>query len=657
MGWTWEFISAYRLQKDKVNEYLVSLFGQYDFNTTILSAHISDLARGAAPQAITTVANALPPESIQLKRFQIPPQALVDDYPFEHHLDDHYEKLNKRENQLFVSAENGTSLNFLELNDADGRWKSEKVQNFARLQTILNLNPNNHTVQRDPKCRFLFLWGGHSLGRLYSTRQMLMTYFTYHQVLPNFLDFLYPFGEQQYPQDSCTNYFRAECRISENDHYTAIKEDLGRSGRNFGLCYSLKSVERSGSQPSWPWSVRHSSFYHSFDVETGATNWIIVKGNDTMKRRMTKLSETASFNDPSLHESVERLFSATFDVHLVSCDWAGENWRWYLNFLEEEFQQLTRQSYAVPVTMDVSPEIGPLPTRRSTLRAVPEVANSAWYSGRGVSPARPAQEPRGQPPPPSNPPMAPPSGPGHAVPMRTLPAHSEKQRVMDVFNFDDLQRLQFIEEKAIEALLVLESNAKVMAQMRQYYEILPNYEGWPEELKTKCDRKLQRFIFALENAENHIITQKARAETLLRILGNRRSMLYGILEYRNLEASKQATQKSQESADKMQILTEEMNQVAFKTARQTALMTLIAFVTIVYLPATFISTVMSTSIVQWNTENGRSELVYSWPALRTFLEASLPLTGITVLLCGGAFLLWIRNESGMRRRAYLQQFP
>ena len=35
MAWTWDFIYAYRLQKDKVNEYLVSLFGQYDFSTTV----------------------------------------------------------------------------------------------------------------------------------------------------------------------------------------------------------------------------------------------------------------------------------------------------------------------------------------------------------------------------------------------------------------------------------------------------------------------------------------------------------------------------------------------------------------------------------------------------------------------------------------------
>lgn len=57
----------------------------------------------------------------------------------------------------------------------------------------------------------------------------------------------------------------------------------------------------------------------------------------------------------------------------------------------------------------------------------------------------------------------------------------------------------------------------------------------------------------------------------------------------NINASKKATNQSLSSTVEMAGLTKEMHHVALKTARQTALMTIIAFVTVVYLPATLMA--------------------------------------------------------------------
>src|SRR2546423_15552359 len=40
-------------------------------------------------------------------------------------------------------------------------------------------------------------------------------------------------------------------------------------------------------------------------------------------------------------DSPSRAFAATLAVHLALCDWVVENWRWYLNFLDDRMQSIT----------------------------------------------------------------------------------------------------------------------------------------------------------------------------------------------------------------------------------------------------------------------------------------------------------------------------
>jgi hypothetical protein len=87
-----------------------------------------------------------------------------------------------------------------------------------------------------------FIYAPHSRERLKTTRQMLMFVFTYYQIMPDFLDFIFPFGKQLYTQDFHFSGFRHEERLSEDDRGLNLSH-LGRSGRDVRMCYSLKSVE------------------------------------------------------------------------------------------------------------------------------------------------------------------------------------------------------------------------------------------------------------------------------------------------------------------------------------------------------------------------------------------------------------------------------
>jgi hypothetical protein len=107
---------------------------------------------------------------------------------------------------------------------------------------------------------------------------MLCFLFSYVQVMPCFLDFVFPFGEQEYAQDFYFSGLREETSLDSGGGYPAISE-LGRSGREMRLCYNLRSVEASSGQTNLPWSIRQTAVYHEFDIETGRSVWITVKGN------------------------------------------------------------------------------------------------------------------------------------------------------------------------------------------------------------------------------------------------------------------------------------------------------------------------------------------------------------------------------------------
>jgi hypothetical protein len=65
--------------------------------------------------------------------------------------------------------------------------------------------------------------------------------------------------------------------------------------------------------------------------------------------------------------------------------------------------------------------------------------------------------------------------------------------------------------------------------------------------------------------------------------------LYGILEYRSMEATKLLAERSQLSAENMEDLTRDMDKLARETKGETVSMRIITLVTLFFLPGTFIS--------------------------------------------------------------------
>ncbi|KAI9773493.1 MAG: hypothetical protein M1839_002075 [Geoglossum umbratile] len=612
--WVWDQVDSYDLDQRDLERYLRRLFGNYNFFTKRTRLPEQLLATPSMQQFLESWdAAATYPASL----------ARHDTYLY--NLEGYVKRLDCREKDLF-STESRARLDFWDFDKVAQEFKPACVSSADGLKK--KICAGDRPARKDPQCRFLFVHAPSSRAQLRITREMLMLSLTYHQVMPAYLDFLFPLGRQVYQRDFHFSGFQHENHLTACEQGLRIPE-LGRSGRDLQLCYSLKSVEPSESNPSRPWSIRQTAIYHSFDIETGAATWILTKGNELMKDRVQLATGPHRLHPPELtsFETVAAAITASLATHLIFCSWSGENWRWYINFLEEELQDKTRRVLLPTGDTPTSP------ISEKTLTEEPGLMT---------------------------PPMLPSSQPFPPSPRENSYRPSGRRGMSDQqdFSFSQLQRVQSIEDKANETLLVLKANISVLTELEDCYRHIFDCDNRPKELAAYCKDDYVRFESRITSIRNDLRMQQSRVETLLHLLDDRKSLLYGILEYRCMEASKELAQKAQQSAKNMEKITQDMHNIARKTKQETVSMRIITLVTLFFLPGTFISlgqTLMSTDIIKFQDKSaGKPGRTFQPGALQLYLAISLPLMFITFLSWYGVY--WWVNRKDRRKSSKLGVF-
>ena len=340
------------------------------------------------------------------------------------------------------------------------------------------------------------------------TRYMLVTAFTYHQVMARFVDFLFSFGKQDHPKDFHFSGLYDEMHLSDDQPSLSLP-DLGRSGTDFKMCYNLKSVESSSSQPHFPWSVRQLAVYHSFDVITGKSFWIMIKGDELIKRRIKAATDPSSHPNLDLPSPLQS-FLVTLAVQLIIFDWCREQWRWYISYLEELQEITTRRALTMSFDRPATLPSNDTPSRAATApvgkvkRAVTQIIKRAASATGTLPPPIPLQ---------SIPQTAP------------LPEFEPDLENTKSFSFSDLQKVQSYEEKVRELLLVVGSNIKIVTAIKDYYMELVESSEFPDEIKLGSTRKIKDFQRAVFSIVNDLEMQHSRASMLLSTLTNRKGLV------------------------------------------------------------------------------------------------------------------------------------
>jgi len=468
-----------------------------------------------------------------------------------------------------------------------------------------------HTLASRPKtdsCSPSFINGANSRSRLKISREMLTLIFTYLQVMPVFLDFLFPLGQQWFPQDLYYSGFRYEVRLTEYDKSPGI-EKLNRSGKSFQLCYGLKSAEIANSGVPQEWSVRHSALHLYFDISTGYANWVLVKGNDLLRKRLEDLQVLTPFAKRVAHElcgrpseprastgKVSESFAASLRTHLLFCDWSAENWRWYLNFLDDQLQESTRHWTSIILESSPAPRVTKPPTVHRKLTGLESthtqamadatITNKNKQTTTNKSSQTQVSSPTHSPPPP-------PLSIGGDIGNSHGFTPSDPSEAYEQISYDDVQKIESLREITGSVLLHLEMNVDITQELEDFYENIikdPDFQDHLDTSKSLAD--MAYFIRRLRGIRKDTSVQLSRAKTLLNTVNGRRDVLFEMLEYRNMMASKQFGLQAQRSAFGMSVMTESivsMHKIAKRTGKETVSMKVITLVTLFFLPGTFIA--------------------------------------------------------------------
>jgi Mg2+ and Co2+ transporter CorA len=155
----------------------------------------------------------------------------------------------------------------------------------------------------------------------------------------------------------------------------------------------------------------------------------------------------------------------------------------------------------------------------------------------------------------------------------------------------DIQDLQHWQDKTNETVMVLEANAKILRALRKFYSDLVARKDFPEALRRLCEDDLVTFLSQLDEITSDFDMQIARARLLLKIISDRKEL---VLQHLQSQASER---------------TEQLNR---NLEREAIVMRIITIVTLLYLPATFVS------VSDWN--------LWAMPLLTCSRRSSAPMS-------------------------------
>ncbi|CAM1504861.1 Fc.00g024520.m01.CDS01 [Cosmosporella sp. VM-42] len=407
----------------------------------------------------------------------------------------------------------------------------ECLTEWLGVERILSSNVQEPQVgltpeRKDPKCRFIYISSPHSRARLRITRSMLTEILTFHQVMPDYLDFLFVFGLQSEPEDLRFSSFREQTSLSKACSSLGI-ECLARSGRQYQLCYNLKGVtakyQDEQDRSNNVYSIRQAAFYHRLDIVNGNALWIVSKGGLDIYGRFKELTGKQARPEDKSFGTAEECFRSSLSAHLLFCHWSTEDWRGYIKWLEYIVDKETKMAILGPT--------------------------GSGYHHR-------------------------------------------------IYTAGDIQKLLELEERANEVITMLDSNVEVMDSLKRFYEKLAVNKNFDLQ---ECNDDIDVFANQMNNMIGDFRLQIGRTKALVKMLSDRTELV---------------------KQHRLERLNRNMEKEAI-------VVRIVTIVTLIYLPATFVSTLFSTDIIKYQGQDSPKGN-FSLVAMERWLQVTLPLTFMTL---------------------------
>jgi hypothetical protein len=403
------------------------------------------------------------------------------------------------------------------------------AQRWARSQVPFRVQYNIDA--RYQRCWLMvssFIQAEHSRAPLNCSRDSFSHILSYHQVPPNFIDFVSAFGSTHYPTDYHMTGFDSDDTLGTHESKLINISTLGRSGREHRMQYLLRSVERdSGPDGSRKWNIRQTVVYHSFDLVEGKSLWINIKANGLLEDRIREATADSAIVDSAALEDLSKSFSATLIIHLIFLEWCDEDWRTSINDCESKIRNILAKAQTSQIAQP--PEFSAsarralgLQEQQATLLSDHEKVplSRALLKGQKIGnhleslshyihrAPRNAQQPR----------------------TAEDDVHLQKRQLenlknLDTFSFGEVQHLHYLGEQLESYRLVMQLNCQTLRDIAERYQDLPSHPAFPESLRKNCMEDVLSFVRRVERIRKNLEIRITQVNSLLAWLENGKTLV------------------------------------------------------------------------------------------------------------------------------------
>ncbi|KAK9796179.1 hypothetical protein SCARD494_04528 [Seiridium cardinale] len=564
------------------------------------------------------------------------------------------------------------------------RFKNTKPDTLDQLTAHL-VKPS------DPLWRFIFLHSPSSRAPLGCTIEQLTTLLTHHQVMPSFLDLVLAFKPRSKPITHAM--FRNESYLQEDSPKFALP-GFGRSGHQVQSAFSLLSVEQSDAPNELnPWPLRQTALYHSFDVASGQTLFIVLKADTNILKRINQETLKNAEMQPSSFVVAEKSFTATLLVQLMVIEWCAENWSDYIEHFEEKVRDKSIEAKMAPVSAAMSPMALEMNVSRRSTATSPIVSRmgtftrqSTWGRDSKPSTSQLLQQDSTILEATTAATDSQPASPTASMPPPRRQTSSLRQSVADLFarvsssqlkgsraediemggrnsqenglldfnldenlSFEEFQRMNRWSEELEQSLTAIEQNQGVLKQLREHYhEIIESYAFGKHIKAHNVLDSVASFFRRIDGVMRDLRVHHDRLRAITRTLENDKTLYGAALQYQSAKVSEHFAYTARESADRMEDWTKQMHLIAIKTKNETVSMHVITVFTLIFLPGTFIATFFSSGAIQWDEDGTLGTDYIARPGgLKLFFATIIPLTVVVMLIWAVIYWLARRHRKNM----------
>lgn len=128
--------------------------------------------------------------------------------------------------------------------------------------------------------------------------------------------------------------------------------EIGRSGNQFQHCFRLFGVEKSEEGDALmigSWFIRHTGIYHAMDIEANRSVWIVIKGNNLLRKRIKLATQDYLERHPNAWKTTQGGFLSNLNTHLLIFQWCTEQWGKYMDCLDTEMRAHTALTQHMPL--------------------------------------------------------------------------------------------------------------------------------------------------------------------------------------------------------------------------------------------------------------------------------------------------------------------